>query len=121
MASGGIRQDFGTEENITPGEARTIRYRVTDDAGDPIANLAGYQFAWFLMRSAREGNGLTALAANALVSKEDEDIDATAPNVDVPLVEADLLGLRGTYWHELWRTDEGNERRLSYGPFVVID
>lgn len=120
--SGGTRFDIDADQHITPGEVRTIRFSVSDGDGDAIADFSGWAFEWFLTASSWIANGVTALRDVALVVKADADIESgTAPVVDVPLVELDLTGLAGgTYWHELWRVDAGNVRRLSYGDFAII-
>ena len=110
--SGGIRQDFTGAEGITPGEYRTLRY-----VDDSVDSMAGWGVEWFLLTSLNSANGIDELRDKATVHKT--LISPTAPNIDIPL-EPDDLPKPQMYAHELWRTDEGNVRRLSYGSFEVI-
>lgn len=109
--SGGIRFDFTGDQGITPGEYRTLRYTIDD------VDMGGWTVEWFLLPSLNTANGLDDLRDKATVHKT--LISPTAPNIDIPL-EPDDLPKPQMYAHELWRTDEGNVRRLSYGSFEVI-
>ncbi|MGK2898596.1 MAG: hypothetical protein ACSLE9_07895 [Burkholderiaceae bacterium] len=122
MASGGVYHAFTTADNITPGTNRTLRYPVRNAAGTLYSSFAGWEFEWFALRNAWDANGLDALRASNLATKVHADIDSSVPpNADVDLLPADLLGLRGILWHELWRVDDGNVERLSYGPLPLVD
>lgn len=127
MASGGTRQDFTEDEGITPGEVRTFQFTITDSAGAPVANFTGWQFAWYVIK-ANYTNGLVALDAlfvaadeNALCKIPDASITRALPVANVPITATSLPTRGGEFWHELWRTDAGNQQRLSYGSLVVID
>lgn len=115
---GGVRFDFTVDYNLTPGENRPVRFRVKDKDGVDIPSFFGWTFEWFIRRSQRDGNGLDALRNNPVVFKADGDITKTAPYLDVSLVPEDFPR-PANYWHELWRTDDGNEERLSFGDVVV--
>ena len=121
MASGGVRTNIGAGDNFTPGEDRTGRWAVVDANDDAETDFTGWTFAWYLVRSLDTAQGVTKLAARALITKTSGDgIDSsTEPNVDVTIDAADSVELApGTYAYELWRTDSGNVRRLAYGSMV---
>lgn len=119
MASGGIRYDFKETENLTPGEARTLRFPVKDADGADVSSFAGWEFEFFILSTLAEADGLTDLRTEAAVDVVNASITATAPNVDVPLTAA-IWPDAGTYVYELWRVDSGNEGRLAYGSFPII-
>ena len=119
MASGGIRYDFKEADNLTPGEARTLRFPVKNSAGANVSSFSGWEFEFFVIATLDEADGLTSLRAEAAVDVENASITASAPNVDVPLTSSDWP-VAGTYAYELWRVDTGNENRLAYGIFPVI-
>lgn len=122
-ASGGIRFDFLIDQNLTRLENRILRFTVKDEDGVDETSFVGWTFGWFLLFDLDDADGLTDLATAALVAKiTGGGITDSVPDVDVAL--ADVVGdwppVAGPYGHELWRTDAGEERRLSYGDFVVV-
>lgn len=120
MASGGIRHDFDADDNLTPGESRTLRFPVKDSLGVDVSDFTGWEFEWFLLDTLAEANGLTALREAAEINIVDGTITSSVPNVDVPLSASDWPATVTTYAYELWRVDTGNEGRLAYGSFPLI-
>ena len=122
MASGGIRSDITATDNVTPGEERTLRWAVQDADEVAVTDFTGWTFAWYLLRALKTAEGLTKLAARALVAKTSASgITASVPNVDVALAVENTEALTaGVYGYELWRTDAGNERRIAYGSLVMV-
>lgn len=119
MASGGVRYDFSKDDNLTPGEARTLRFVVKDSDGADVSSFASWEFEFFVIDTLDEADGLTALRAAASVNVVNGSITASAPNADVPMTAADWPAA-GPYSYELWRVDSGNENRLAYGSFPII-
>jgi hypothetical protein len=119
MASGAIEQDF---ENITPGEAITLRHAVEDSAGAAIASFSGWTAATYIT-SNRAPNGLAELAAAALLTITPT---LSVPNISSAITAANWTTLSAAmvariYYYELWRTDSGNETRLAYGKITTKD
>lgn len=116
---GGMRFDFTADYHITVGEHRPVRHHIVDKDGADITSFAGWTFEWFVRRSQNDGNGLDQLRLKPIFMKVDGEIGKTAPFLDAS-IEPDDLVRPGNFWHELWRTDTGNEERLSSGDFVVV-
>lgn len=119
MASGGVRYDFKESDNLTPGEARTLRFPVKDSDGADVSSFSGWEFEFFVLSTLDAADGLTALQAGATVYVVNDDMTVSAPNVDVPMTAADWPAA-GSYAYELWRVDTGNEGRLAFGSFPII-
>ncbi len=121
MASGGIRDDKTGADNLLHGEARNHKYTVVDEDDVEITDMTGWEFTWFLTKELDDAVGLTALNANYLVRVQNAAITDVAPLVTVPQLPAEwpAAGI-GVYVFQLWRSDTGNEARLSYGKFPVI-
>ena len=116
--------NVATTDAMAVGEDKVVRYTVTDDAGVTIDDFTGWTFAWFLLSSLSSNGTIAQLTAAAKVTKTTgSGIDSsTPPYVDVTLAAADTAALNsGNYGAEIWRTDTGNVRRLSYGAFPILD
>lgn len=93
------------------GQDKPIRFTVLDDAGDPM-DIAGWTLVWTLRRRADH--------PEALISKDAQVLDAPGGLCEVVLEDVDTDDIKpGTYWHALWRRDDGNETPLAYGPAVL--
>lgn len=125
--SGGIRHDFGVRDNITPHEARTLRWVAVDAAGALVSDMTGWAVSFFWIPRLDAADGPTALDAVDVLKRTTADgsnpITLTAPNIDCPLLPADwteAMLTQRTHAYELWRTDSGNQRRLAYGTIAVV-
>ena len=119
MTSGAIEQDFS---NITPGESITLRHAVEDENGDAVNSFGGWSAQTYLL-STRQPNGLTELAADALLTITPT---LSAPNISTAISASDWATLSAefvarAYYYELWRTDSGNETRLAFGKITTRD
>ncbi len=121
MASGGIRADLSSAENIVWGENRNWVYTVVDSADANVTDFSGWEFHWFINKEFDDQVGLTALEASSLVDVENVAITAVAPTVTVPQATDNWPAEGpGSYAVELWRSDTGNEVRLAYGKVPII-
>lgn len=103
---------------ITPGEARTIRWEVRGIDGQPETSMSGWTMKFFILHNRRDANGLTELENRAILVK---DATPSAPFAVVEFDSADTLSLPPKALEfELWRVDDGDERRLAYGQFPVV-
>lgn len=113
------------DQAMAIGEQKTIRFTVTDNSGVNVADFTGWAVAWFLLASATVNGTIAELTASAKLTKTSGagDIDLSVPPfVDVNIDAADTASFTaGTYFFECWRTDTGNERRLSYGSFPLLN
>lgn len=114
-----------TKENeFFTGTDRVLQFSVVDTS-DVAVNITGWALQWGLWRYpvTRSASGVTT----ALVSKTDGSgitITNGAGGVcQVAVADSDTDGLEGSdsplYWHELRRTDSGNEDILAYGTVVL--
>ena len=118
-STGSIKAVISADAALTPGEDRTLRFTVEDEAGVAVSSFASWTFGWYLLP--RQDTPRTH--ADVLLTKTSgSGITSAVPNVDVALDPADtLLYKAGTRFYELWCTDTGNVVRLAYGPIVFID
>ena len=125
--SGGIRQDIGADQHITPLENRTLRFAAEDADGDAIVGSSGWEVDFFWVESFTTGDGITLLTEDADFVRTEADgsnpIDLDVePNIDVPIVPGDWTATmlaRRPQAYELWRTDTDNVRRIAYGTIAV--
>lgn len=120
MPSGSLIANIGPDQNMTQGEDRPIRHRVTDENGDPVLSFSGWTFAWYLLYKLNgelSGENLIFVKTTA-----GGDITPSAPNVTITIEPEDTEDLKaGTYFYEFWRTDSGNKVRLARGTVSIID
>lgn len=106
----GILAPVRVTDNVFTGEAKTLRFTVTDSTG-AVQNVTGWTINWKLEPSQ---------GAAASVTKSASITDGPNGIVSVSLLAADTSGLTGgNYWHVLARTDSGSEAVLSEGTFAL--
>lgn len=112
--------------NVFQGEDKQLQFNVVDSAGSPI-NLVteGYTLAWFLFTQAGPSGSVLISKAHAGFTISDgagTNDRATVAIADTDTISADgssVLVAAGTYWHELWKVNEGDEQMLAFGDFVL--
>ncbi len=102
---------------LTMGESVTLSFTITDENGNSVTDMTGWQAAFYLLPS------LATPRTSALVTKQSPSgVSFSPPQINVSLQAADTSSLKsGIYAYELWRTDTGNERRLAYGLMLLGD
>lgn len=123
MPSGGIQATITSDEHLTPGEDRTLRWVVKDENGVAITDFSAWTFGWYLLKRQNVPRTSTIDGEVIITKITGSGISATAPNVDVSIDPADTITevKAGTYFYELWRTDADDVIRLAYGPVTFID
>lgn len=109
-----IRQDIAND--YFTGEDKDLVFTVySSNAQTAAQNITGYTITWML--KAKRG----AADADALLTKTATLTTAASGICTVSLTDDDISTLVGEkrYFHELKRTDSGNETVLSYGTFTL--
>lgn len=94
--------------------------------GSPVT-MTGFSLAWFLYTSAADDHTELLAKTTAGGSITLVAVDGTDDGAKIAIVDSDTIvqatGVEtipaGTYWHELWRVDENNERLLAAGYAVL--
>lgn len=111
------RSDITTDHNWFTNTDHVFEFTIYQADGVTAENIAGWTLTWMLKRA--EGDADSA----ALLTKSGASVVLTdAPNgrVDVVVADADTLSVPGdTYFHELKRTNDGEESVVSYGSAVL--
>jgi hypothetical protein len=105
-----IRADWFT------GEDKSVQFTVYQHHSTTAQNITGWALSWTVKRT-RTGTAL-------LTKTTSDDIALTTAASGICTVtvsDADISTLDGEvqYWHELKRTDAGNETVLSQGTFTL--
>lgn len=101
------------------GEDKALAFTIYQGRSSTVQDITGWALSW--MVKARKTDADSA----ALVTKTTaDDIALTTPAsglCTVTVTDSDIANLTGdvTYWHELKRTDAGNETVLAQGTFTL--
>lgn len=119
-----------TESNITKadewfsGTDKVLQFTVVDSAG-VAQSITGWALQWGLWRYpvTRAASGVTTALVSKTVGSGITITNGAGGICQVTVTDADIDGLEGgdspLYYHELRRTDGGNEDILSYGTVVL--
>jgi len=94
-----------------------LEFTIYQEGGVTPQNISGWEMSWFLKRGEADSDAAALLAKTTAGSPSDVSIVSGATGrVDVLITDADTLAIPGGhYFHELKRTDAGQESVLSYG------
>jgi hypothetical protein len=97
------------------GEDRELIFQILDSAGTPV-NMTGWTLRWMLFSGATGGSTLISKAGVAFDNAATNDAArVTIEDTDtISALGAELVA-PGSYWHELWKTNEGDEQLLAFG------
>lgn len=112
-------------DKVFQGEDKQIQFDVVNAAGTPINLVSGgYTLAWFLFTQAGPSGSTLITKAHASFTFSNgagTNDRATVAIADIDTIAADgsVTVAAGTYWHELWKVNEGDEQMLAFGDFVL--
>lgn len=100
---------MATEQTITVfrGEQAALNFTMM-----PVVNITGWTLAFTV---AKKANSETKMIAPMVAVVQ----SGPAGTFRVTLTEELLDLIPATYFYDVWRTDEGFEQPLAYGPFTV--
>lgn len=115
-----IESPITERHRLVIGDDKTVRIDVTDENG-AAKNMTGWALTWEIKSS--------RTSSTALVTKTTSDGISigngagTGDRATITIADTDLEDTlsEGTYWHQLRRTDAGNEELLSYGSVKIYD
>jgi len=102
------------------GEDKGLRITVYQDDGTTLQDITGWALSWLLKRSKTDADAAAVIPAKTVGA----GIALTTPasglcTVSITDTETDAL-TAGTYYHELKRTDPGNEAVLVTGEATLL-
>jgi hypothetical protein len=77
----------------------------------PVVNIAGWTLVFTVARKANSPSKLITQAATV--------VSGPAGTFTVTLTEEQSNLTPGSYFFDVWRTDEGYEQVIAIGPFVI--
>ncbi len=130
MASGALRQDITSEDNVHVGEDRSPWFDVFDADGNSV-NMTGKSLRWRLILDGvtlleKTTAGATLAVVDGRASKSEAKTATptvgTKNRVQPVLLDTDTAGYDATalYEHDGWRLDAGATSPFVYGSWVFV-
>jgi hypothetical protein len=104
------------------GEDKRFDFYCTDNDGAPV-NLTGATLLWKVWSGDRQTLYITKSGGDITLA----DGNGTKDVVQVQTADTDTIDVNGTvlvpaglHYHELWKVNEGDEQRLSWGEAELL-